>query len=217
MRIPLGILIMLICNHLTSTVVGSKTIQAQNSLTNQQMLDNILDSTLTKMIDQNVLKNGEVIQIEVISTDSSFDNYQRTFLRQKLLSRLNVILSTGNSKEYIADKKLILKWTQWDINYTLTKKHFWQKSKYLRNFSADFFVEVEDLNSKTIIFAERFRFDENDTISKSKLKSIRNINLPFAMGNFTKKKGIMAGLVEPLFLFAISGTVVYLFYSIRSE
>lgn len=217
MRILLGILINLICIHLASTVANTKIMQAQVPLNNQQWLENILDSILTKMIDHNVLKDGEVIQIEVISIDSSFNNYQRTFLRQKLLFGLNAILSTENSKEYIADKKLLLRWIKWDINYTLTKKHFWQKSQYLRNLTADFFVEIEDLNSKAIIFVERFRFDKNDTISKSKLKSIRNINLPFAMGNFTEKKGIMAGLVEPLFLFAISGTVVYLFYSIRSQ
>lgn len=185
--------------------------------TNLQWLESVLDSSLTNIVKQNVLKSNETVYLEVTSNDPVFNDFQQSYLRQKFLIDSNVTIVHGNLDVNSYDKKLVIRWVNWKVIFQKKKKMFWRKSKYLRNLLADFFVEVEDLNSSTVIYAKRNNYQLSDIINNEKLKSIRNIQLPFTMGQLIENKGIVSRLMEPVFLFAISGTVVYLFYSIRSE
>jgi len=193
----------------------SQLLEDKEITTNLQWLEDILDSALTDLIDRNVLKMGELVHLEVFSIDTVFNDFQNSYIRRKLLSKYNVTVVSANGGSIRFDKKIIIRWVNWQVSFEVEKKKFWHKTKYQRNISADFFVEIEDSKTKEMVYTNRYQKSQLDLIFH--LNAVQTENLLFTMGHVIEKKGIIPGWVEPVFLFAISGTVVYLFYSIRSE
>ena len=193
----------------------SQLLENKDVITNLQWLEDILDSALTDLIDRNVLKMGELVHLKVFSIDTVFNDFQNSYIRRKLLSKYNVTVVSANGGSIRFDKKIIIRWVNWQVSFEVEKKKFWHKIKYQRNLAADFFVEIEDSKTKAMVYTNRYQKNQLDLIFH--LNAVQTENLPFTMGHVIEKKEIIPGWVEPVFLFAISGTVVYLFYSIRSE
>ncbi len=184
---------------------------------NLELLEMFLESSVKELADEGFLHPGGKVGIEVISIDTDFASFQRIWLTEKLSSNHNIIVMTKDSSTANHSIKIRFRWINWQIDYIPLKHKFWRKGKYQRNLIADFFVEVEDQSDKKIIYSKRYEQDHRDLLNGAQLDHVKTKELSFTFGRLDTKKSNLRRLLEPAFLFAISGAVVYIFYAIRSD
>ena len=197
---------------------GSGLTQPSDKIpTNLELLGMNLDSCLKAISTEGLLRPGDNVKLEVITIDSAFASFQHFLLRQKLMSDHGVSVKTNDSPGSDHSKKIRFRWIEWRIDYAPIKRRFWRKTSYQRNQIADLFVEVEDQDNAEVLFANRFRFLYEDKLGDRQLAEVQNNELSFTIGQIDNSKPALHRWLEPAFLFAISGAVVYIFYAVRSE
>jgi hypothetical protein len=195
----------------------SLAVQNNEPKSNLKHLENILESTINELVKQSVLNERDSLSVKVISDDSTFSSIQTSFINNSFLNDYNFSVYSQNENNSLSGKLVIFRWVDWIIKYEKIKRRFWQKQKFQRNLKADFFVEVFNRKDNKILFSKNVKKNEIDTIKNSDFENIQNPKYAFTMGQMLKNDSLLKRWLEPVFLFAISGTVVYLFYSVRSK
>ena len=180
------------------------------------VLENFIQSTLVELIQNDPFTAKDTVVFDVISNDTTFSQIQLSFIRGFLYDtkKLNILSKSKSSSKY--NKKVTFQWLNWEITYTQMKKRFWQKKRFQRNLKADFFVEVFSYTNM-LLYSKKFEKEFEDIVKKDEIAKVQSPDLEFTLGNIEEKRGLVNKVIEPVFLFAISGTVIYLFYSIRSQ
>ena len=184
---------------------------------NLRLLENILDNALQGLKSNNILLSGDSITVNVITNDSIFSATQKSILQEILFNKYKMILYTNTKKNTLSGKIITFRWLNWQILYKPLKRRFWQKKNIQRNLVADFFVEFSSNSENKILFSKRFQHENIDILKENEIKIVQNPQLLFTLGILEQSKGVYKKWLEPVFLFAISGGVIYLFYSIRSK
>lgn len=195
----------------------SHAVPKNEPKSNLKHLKNILESTINELVKEGVLNEQDSLVVQVISNDTAFSSIQKSFINNIFINKHNISVFSISENNSLSGKLVIFRWVDWIIKYEKIKHHFWQKQKFQRNLKADFFVEVLNRKDNKILFSKNVKKDEINSIKSSDLEKIQNPKYGFTMGQIIKKDGLLKRWLEPVFLFAISGTVVYLFYSIRSQ
>ncbi len=185
--------------------------------TNLNLLESILDTTLNQLFAKNIIRSDDSVKIKVVADDSIFAVTQKYLVEEKILNKYKITLYTNSDNHTFLGKIITLRWLNWQILYKPVKSKFWQKNNIQRNLMFDFFVEVSSSSESKVLFSRRFQNQYKDIIKKSDMEKTENPNLSFTVGELKQSKGIYTKWLKPVFLFAISATVIYLFYSIRSK
>jgi hypothetical protein len=88
------------------------------------------------------------------------------------------------------------------------------KKRAKRQVNIQLFARILDPQNK-ILVAETITRTSVDTILTKQVKNVENAGLPFTVGE--QKKTWLAGLYEPMIVTIITGMVIFLFYSFRSQ
>lgn len=191
--------------------------QTPELITNLNLLESILDSTLKNLFEKTIIVPDDSVLFLVVADDSMFAAVQKSLLQEQLFNKYRIKLYTNSDIDTFLGKIVTLKWLNWQILYQPVKVNFWRKKKIQRNLMFDFIVEVSKSSESKILFSKRFQNQYNDILKKENLEKTENNNLLFTIGNLKKSNGIYNKWLKPVFLFAISGSVIYLFYTIRSK
>jgi len=180
------------------------------------ILEDFIQSTLNELLQNNTFSAKDTVVVEVISNDTTFSSVQLSLISGFLHNTrsFNIFSNTETSSK--CNKKMTFRWLNWEIKYTQMKKRFWQKKRFQRNLKANFFVEVFSSNNK-LLYSKQVKKEFEDILKKDEIGKVQNSDLKFTLGKIKEKGSFVNKFVEPVFLFAISGTVIYLFYSIRSQ
>ena len=66
-----------------------------------------------------------------------------------------------------------------------------------------------------VLLSNVIRESYSDTINVNTINSLENSDLPFTIGN--RSKSLVSKLLEPLLVALITGSIIYIFYSFRSN
>lgn len=78
------------------------------------------------------------------------------------------------------------------------------------------FLRISEQPSGKLLWSGEVSRDSSDTIRLAQLKVLENANIPFTVGQGTKN-GDGSNLLEPVLITGITGTIIFLFYSLRSR
>ncbi len=93
---------------------------------------------------------------------------------------------------------------------------FWKTKSVIRNIVAELWMQIYDGKNGRVLWSGALRREFTDRIKPDQLKSLENPYLSFTSApapppvHFKK-------IVEPTFIIGVTGTIVYLFYSLRSK
>ena len=199
-------------------VPASGYSQEEDRLTTSlELLETFLDSCLTALETEGLFGSGDSVRIEVMSVDSTFSGFQYLWLADRLRSKYNAVVLSKSSPGGGHSLKVLLRWVDWKINYVPFRNKFWRKGRYQRNLAADFYVEVEDQNAGNTNHSQRFEYAYQDSLKGDQIGRVENKEFAFTVGLIERSRSNLSRWLEPAFLFAITGAVVYIFYAIRSD
>jgi hypothetical protein len=188
---------------------GAAPGHGQEPVTTFEWLAVLMDSVTSDLDQQGHLTGEDPVLIRVHANDSLFAAVQRSLLRERLLAAGTKVIGRAGAGPY---RTLSLRWVEWSVDY---RPLGGQSPQYERNLRAVFFVEMVDRGSQ-VVHARRLENALRDILSQSQRDAASSPSLPFTMAS-----RLVATDAHPLwrktFLFAITATVVYLFYSIRSQ
>lgn len=190
--------------------------QEKNPESNLKFLEILLNTTLADLKNNEVLNENDSVFFKVVSADSSFSSIQESFIDNTALNKFNLNVYSSSEK-FSMGKLVIIRWIEWSINYKKINRRFWQRQKFQRNLKADFFVEVLNRKDNKLLFCKNVKRDTKSIINRKEILKIQNPEYAFTRGQFVETKGVLKKWLEPIFLFAISGAVIYLFYSLRTQ
>jgi len=99
-----------------------------------------------------------------------------------------------------------------NVNYTAMS--LLPENNLYRQVNIEFYVKISDSDHR-VLFSDDFKEVFSDTIKVNNIKNIENNNLPFTIGN--RSKSLVSRLLEPLLVTLITGSIIYIFYSFRSN
>ncbi len=88
------------------------------------------------------------------------------------------------------------------------------ENKQNRKVNIEFYVKILDPD-KQILLAAGIKKSYSDTINVNIIDRIEDKNLPFTVGE--RQKNLVSELLEPLLVTLITGSIIYIFYSFRSN
>lgn len=89
-----------------------------------------------------------------------------------------------------------------------------QRHQVARVCRADLHIRLVDPRQR-ILITDNFGSSIRDVIDKKQIERVENVRYPFATAS--RSKGFFKTWVEPLTVSAVTGTIIYLFYSFRSK
>jgi len=175
-------------------------VAANTTLTNLERLQALYRETID-LVFTNIDLNGKRVQVHGSAPDSL---QARLFEDQTLefLSAQNGAMTTDTTKNYDYNFKYIL--IGQNIDYEKIKRRQFQ-----RTVSVETHCQLQDQDQ--VVFSNIIQVSETDTIKTSNLKILEDSNYEFTTG--TEKPGIL----EPVLVSALTGAVIYIFYSYRSQ
>ena len=197
--------------------VSGQKVQEAGAVSNLQFLNRMLDSTLAGLVSGGVLSPPETVKVVVKAGDSLFASYVQDFLANGLFERgMQVASGPGGTPSAKAGKTLVLRWIEWSVSYIPVHRWFGlRKSGYQRNISAEYIVQLLKPPDGRVIYSSKVRRTLHSPVAD--ISAAEKGRYPFLHGQMLQKRRRFLSLLEPVFLFAISGTVVYLFYAVRSK
>ncbi len=198
----LMILIQPVCGFLQTQTRGNETIIA--NLLVAQALESITE----------IIRPGQRIQIKA-SENTDANRWLTQILTDSCLERNYLVYSSPDSAaktDYvieIADVKT-------KISYHPTgQKLLILKKGYRRSLTAEFRQIIRDKNSR-IWMDKQFKEEYSDVIPASVISDVENKEKRFTTG--TKKQSTFINRwLEPVIITTATATVVFLFYSLRSD
>ena len=118
--------------------------------------------------------------------------------------------STGPKEE----KKIVAEYHSVLNNVHYSAMSILSENKQNRQVNIEFYFRILDSDHR-ILLADDIKETYSDTINVNNIKHIENNNLPFTIGN--RSKSLVSKLLEPLLVTLITGSVIYIFYSFRSN
>ena len=88
------------------------------------------------------------------------------------------------------------------------------ENKHNRKVTIEFYLKILSSGNQ-VLLSNDIKETYSDTIFVNKIKYIENTNFPFTIGN--RSKSLVSKLFEPLLVSLITSTVIYIFYSFRSN
>jgi len=209
------------CLWLFFLLISSSTISTaavNPPKTNLEWLTTVLDSTLNQLIQQSALSYDDTVIVMVTAADTAFVAFQLVWLRGRLLNnyRNGVVINRAKDSVFTG-KQIHFRWLDWQVRYTPVERKFWQKQRLQRNLLSDFFVEVLNCANDRLIYSQRFLYQQQDRVGIDEIKSIEQSGFGFTAGIFEQVNKGRHNRLESIFLLAISGTILYVFYAIRSR
>ena len=184
--------------------------------TNLKALTAFLDSALVQIFTTDVLGRGDTITVAALSPDTSFSVYVRRWVENRLVAKWGCPVQAFSPVRNVRGKRLLFQWQDWKISYRPLRKWLGLRSAgWRRNISASAIVQVVDFASGNVVFSRQMNLGLKDVVRSP--ESVETRLLPFTRGVQEKHRTGFLGILEPVFLFAISGTVIYLFYAVRSQ
>jgi len=113
-----------------------------------------------------------------------------------------------NEKSYITEFHSVLN----KVNYY--PMSILPENKHNRKVTIEFYLKILSSGNQ-VLLSNDIKETYSDTIFVNKIKYIENTNFPFTIGN--RSKSLVSKLLEPLLVSLITGTVIYIFYSFRSN
>ncbi len=186
--------------------------------TNLEWLTSVLDSTLTKLVQQQVITAGDTISVTVAANDTAFATFQLIWLREHLLNDYrNVVVIDRMENNISGGKQIQFHWLDWRVRYTPLTRNFWQRRQFQRNLLSNFFVEIFNCADGQLVFSQQFSYQNQDVLSDQEMKWSKQPGYGFTAGIYEQANKNSRHYTTSIFLFAVSGAIIYLFYAIRSR
>ena len=96
------------------------------------------------------------------------------------------------------------------------EKSFWRNPGIQRRVFAELRLSMHEYSSGSLLCAGTKRKIADDTVQRKYIEHIENDNIAFTKGTLPETS-IIRRVIEPAFIIGLTGTVVYLFYSLRSN
>ena len=176
----------------------------------ESMIDQIIDSTKSKITDRIFIKNASVGTVN----DWFIENWIIKVLSNNghvpaILSNYNVIDTLKNVTIFEYKTK------QLRVQYDIEKRFLWIK-KITRKVTVEFEIKVFNYHNGEIYKFDNILKNYSDIINKKNFTNLQNKNITFtkaAINSDNKYEKIF----EPFLVIATTGIVIYLFYSLRSK
>lgn len=180
----------------------------QEVRTNYEILTSILESKLTQMYGS-AFKGIDTVTLKVLENQFSSCITERV---EVFLNSKGITVSPLNEKTIL---KLALE--QVKVEYPrIVSAPFFGDRKILRQVSAKGYLILINQENDSSIYTSSF--DENyvDTIYTNEKVNVENTQFPFLKSELPSES-LVRSLVEPITALAVTGTIVYLFFKVRSK
>ncbi len=184
---------------------------------NFDLLRSFADSSFQELLAAKVITPNDPVQVVIFAADTSFAEVQKSMIYDLLLNRFQFRLVLSEKNSVSSGKRIIFRWVNWQITYLALKKKIWQRKRFERNLNADYFVEVSNVQQNKLLFSRHFQRHYKDALSETDIRRVKTPAYAWLAGEYIQRRGFWKKWLEPVFLFAISGTVIYLFYSMRTK
>ena len=188
-------------------VMGAKEAACEN--TNLEVLGLLYRSAADEFI-QTVTCSDSLIALKSLSPDLPYNWLIKTSIFKVFNSSCDSNLFEENGPDStIRHATLEYKSVDQKIEYRKVAK-----TKFARECRISVYFRFID-SSKRIIENEIIHKVHADTIKKRDIAKIENMTQPFTSGE--KKNSFPIGIIEPVMISLLTGLVIYLFYSYRSQ
>ena len=184
---------------------------------NFDLLRSFTDSSFQELLAVKVISADDPVQIVIFAKDTSFAAVQKSMIHDLLLNQYQFDSIVSEKGSLFSGKRIFFRWVNWQITYLALKKKIWQRKRFERNLYADYFVEVSDVQQEKLLFSRHFQRHYRDVLRKKDIRLVETPAYACTAGKYFQQQGVWKKWLKPVFLFAISGTVIYLFYSMRTE
>jgi hypothetical protein len=96
------------------------------------------------------------------------------------------------------------------------ERSFWGNADIQRKVYAELRLSMHEYSSGSLLCSGTRRKVADDTLRRGYIDNIENDNIAFTRGTLPETS-IIRRVIEPVFIIGLTGTVVYLFYSLRSN
>ena len=189
-------------------------IAEPNVLTNVELLDEIAGNIAIQTIQNSEISSGDTIYVDMVQTD----NILNTHFNEQILLTFNqhgIYFKQKEDSTFLKNHLVIMPMSKYGIVYKrMIRRKFWREKLIEREGFAGLTVRFQK-NRDSMFLLKDLYYSISDTV-------------PFRMRYYIEQNGLslkpvilkeknILSLLEPIFAFAITGFVVYLFYRIRSE
>ena len=201
------------CFLLLVFVSSLAVAQAQtNDLKNQEVLSRLLiPSTIAILADSLQINSGISIKSE---RDAVFESWIAQILTDSCLSQNYLVYSDADSSKMT--HKILVSSPFSEIQYrSAGRKWLFFKKGLHREVQGGYRLQVENPDGR-LIFSGNIAGEYRDVISSGAQKIVENPDLGFTKGTKSGSSFIKRWM-EPVIITVATATVVYLFYTLRSE
>jgi hypothetical protein len=201
----LGVCILLFCLTLLPVLSSAKN----DFPTNVELAGTAVDDAADRVVERFHLETDSVIAFNA-GGESDVERFATGRLAARLSEKHRLIShSTDGSPD------LTVTVVRADVRYNNPKrKRFWNHATLARKAEIELLCRVK--NPSGLILAETITASREDRLPVSELERLEQGGLVFGIPD-RPQSGWMTRLLEPLLAVAVTGTVIYLFFHIRSE
>jgi hypothetical protein len=198
---------------LNSVAAISQETVSRQTLTNTEIINNLLDTSTNSIRNRIIILGTEKIYYLNESSGSEESGYFFTRLKQKLQNlRITSELIPGKTDYSIEVNKVNLK-TKYKQIYT---KNFLGSKRVKRQVEVNYNYSIKDIRSNEEVFRDSISKKYSDSFDMNDLENIENANLRFTRGTLPEENFFSRYLLPGVIIIS-SAIAVILFFTIRSK
>ncbi len=195
-------------------------VQAQTSitggtLTNFEMLASLGNDLIEKVVQKSgmVSKNASVF-LTISKKDSTNWFLEKGLSRYLIGSGYEIFTALNDTLSKAGNKNYLIQFNTIDIGIKY-KPDIKVDLKLERTGFLNVDFKITDGHTKQVLLNDVFFESVQDWVDVSERENLENQNIDFTIGEITE--GLPSVRFKPLIITAVTGTVVYLFYALRSR
>ncbi|MBN2410884.1 hypothetical protein JXQ31_04270 [candidate division KSB1 bacterium] len=210
MKVKLQIIILIFIGICTSVLAEDVVVD-----TNLDIFKNLYYKGFSNAFQKVAVLDSLPLYFNNINKNKTIDwLIEEQFVKSAERAGFSTLILLGDSTILKNEKNFYVEYRSVINNVHYSAMSVLPENKQNRKVNIEFYIKILDPDNR-ILLSTVINESYSDTINVNNINHIENKNLPFTVGE--RSKSLVSELLEPLLVTLITGSIIYIFYSFRSN